>query len=206
MITIHDFPGGARGLRAAWLCEEMGLTHAFVPISFPPSEAYRRLNPLGTVPYLEDGSVSMSESVAILLYLTGRYGPTDLLPPADDDRYAQVLQFTVFGEAALSAAMNPLLAVRYGAPDADKPNWSAKGIERRLNDAISHLADSVGERAYLVGDSLSLADISVATALQIWERGLGKVLPDRLAAYRDRLLDRPAYIRAADSHTPRATD
>ena len=30
-IKIYDFPHGARGLRVAWLCEEMRLAHTFVP-------------------------------------------------------------------------------------------------------------------------------------------------------------------------------
>jgi glutathione S-transferase len=44
VIKIYDFPHGARGLRVAWLCEEMGLAHAFVPVGFPPDSNYRALN------------------------------------------------------------------------------------------------------------------------------------------------------------------
>lgn len=61
MIKIYDFPHGARGLRASWLCEEMGLAHSFVPVGFPPDGSYRALNRFGTVPFLQDGNVSMSE-------------------------------------------------------------------------------------------------------------------------------------------------
>jgi glutathione S-transferase len=180
MIRIYDFPNGARGLRVAWMCEEMGLAHSFVAVHFPPDEAYRQINPLGTLPYLQDDSVSMSESVAMMLYLAQRYGPTGLLPAPDDDRFGKVLQFTLFGEAALSSPMTPLLAVRFGAPDDQKRNWSASGIEHRLGKAISYLADEVGDRHFIVGAELSLADISIATALQIWERGVAKTLPSVL--------------------------
>ena len=69
MIKIYDFPHGARGLRVAWLCEEMGLAHTFVPVGFPPDRSYRALNPFGTVPFLQDGHVSMSESVAMMSYI-----------------------------------------------------------------------------------------------------------------------------------------
>jgi glutathione S-transferase len=97
MINIYDFPHGARGLRAAWLCEEMGLAHTFVPVGFPPDVNYRELNPFGTVPFLQDDDVSMSESVAIMLYIAEKYGPTDALPRVDDERFAKVLQFTLLG-------------------------------------------------------------------------------------------------------------
>jgi glutathione S-transferase len=86
VINVYDFRHGARGLRVAWLCEEMGLAHTFVPVDFPPDSNYRELNPFGTVPFLRDGSVSMSESVAMMLYIAQKYGPTDALPPVDDER------------------------------------------------------------------------------------------------------------------------
>ena len=76
MIVIHDFPHGARGLRVAWLCEEMGLSYAMKPVGFPPDGNYRSLDPFGTVPFLQDGDVSMSESIAMLFYVAQKYGPT----------------------------------------------------------------------------------------------------------------------------------
>ena len=130
MIVVHDFPHGARGLRVAWLCEEMGLPYTIKHVGFPTDGAYRALNPFGTVPFLQDGKVSMSESVAMLFYLAQRYGPTDTLPWKDgDEHHARVLQFTLFGEAALASPMTPLLTERFGAPAEHKRNWSTVGIE-----------------------------------------------------------------------------
>ena len=203
MITIYDFPSGARGLRVAWLCEEMGLHYTMMHIGFPPDNAYRALNPFGTVPFLQDGSVAIAESIAIMLYVAQKYGPTDILPRADDGRFAKVLQFTLFGEASLSSPMTPLLAARFGAPDDQKRNWSAVGAESRLKGAIDRLGDEVGERAFLVGSGLTLADISVVTALRIWTRGLGRDLPENLRLYCERLQDRPACKRAVLAHTKR---
>jgi glutathione S-transferase len=200
MIKLYDFPHGARGLRAAWLCEEMGLAHTFVPVGFPPDSNYRALNPFGTVPFLQDGDVSMSESVAMMFYIAQKYGPTDVFPPVDDERFAKVLQFTLLGEASLSSPMTPLLAVRFGAPADQKRNWSAVGIEARLKGTIDRLGDDLGDREFLVGPGLTLADISVATALRIWSRGVGQDLPATLQTYCERLLDRPACKRAMAGH------
>jgi glutathione S-transferase len=196
VINLYDFPHGARGLRVAWLCEEMGLVHTFVPVGFPPDSNYRELNPFGTVPFLQDGNVSMSESVAMMFYIAQKYGPTDALPLVDDERFAKVLQFTLLGEASLSSLMTPLLAARFGAPDDKKRNWSAVGIESRLKGTVDRIRDELGDREFLVGPSLTLADISVATALRIWSRGVGQDLPATLQAYYERLLDRPACKRA----------
>jgi glutathione S-transferase len=200
VIKIYDFPHGARGLRAAWLCEEMGLAHTFVPVSFPPDQSYRALNPFGTVPFLHDGNVSMSESIAMMFYIAQKYGPTDALPTVDDERFAKVLQFTLFGEASLSSLMTPLLAVRFGAPDDQKRNWSAVGIESRLKGTVDRIGDELNDREFLVGSGLTLADISVVTALRIWGRGVGQELPATLSAYCERLQQRPACVRALAAH------
>jgi glutathione S-transferase len=200
VIKIYDFPHGARGLRVAWLCEEMRLAHTFVPVSFPPDRSYRALNPFGTVPFLQDGNVSMSESVAMMFYIAQKYGPTDTLPAVGDERFAKVLQFTLLGEASLSSLMTPLLAVRFGAPNDQKRNWSAVGIESRLKGTVDRLRDELSDREFLVGSSLTLADISVATALRIWSRGVGQDLPATLQAYCERLQERPGCKRAMGAH------
>ena len=200
MIKLYDFPHGARGLRVAWLCEEMGLAYTFVPISFPPDRGYRALNSFGTVPFLQDGNVSMSESVAMMFYLAQKYGPTATLPKADDDRFAKVLQFTLLGEASLSSLMTPLLAARFGAPNDQRRNWSAVGIESRLKGIIDRIGDELAGREFLVGSSLTLADISVATALRIWSRGVGQDLAATLQTYCERLQGRPACKRAMAAH------
>jgi glutathione S-transferase len=178
----------------------MGLAHAFVPVGFPPDSNYRALNPFGTVPFLQDGYVSMSESVAIMFYITQKYGPTDVLPTGDDERFAKVLQFTLLGEASLSSPMTPLLAARFGAPADQKRNWSVVGIESRLKGTVDRLRDELGDRKFFVGSSLTLADISVATALRIWSSGVGQDLPATLQAYCGRLQERPACKRAMEAH------
>lgn len=160
----------------------MGLPYAMKPVSFPTDNAYRSLNPFGTVPFLQDGEISMTESIAMLFYVAQQYGPTDMLPSNADSRHARVLQFTLFGEATLATPMSPLLAERFGAPNDQKRNWSAVGIESRLKSNLDHLSDQLGDREFLVGDSLTLADISVVTPLRIWMRGLGQDVPRR---YRD---------------------
>jgi glutathione S-transferase len=197
MITIHNFARGARGMRVAWACEEMGLPYRRETVTYPPSAAYLALNPLGSVPFLQDeGGVAINESVAMLLYLAERYGPTPLLPAKSDPAFARVLQLTVFGEATLGAGMNPLMMTKFAAPDADKNNWLVRRLEPRVTQGVDLVADLLGDKPYLAGDAFTLADISVSTALDMWKGALGKAVPDTLAAWRARLAARPAYQRA----------
>ena len=205
MIRIYNFARGARGLRLFWQCEEMGLPYEIETVSFPPSAGYRAKNPLGSVPFLEDDGVAINESVAIMLYLAQKYGPTPLLPNNGDPRLARVLQMTVFGETSIGAVLNPLMEAHFSAPDADKRNWSVLAMESRVERALSYVAGALGDGPYLAGAELTLADICVGTTLGIWRGALGKSLPDELVIYRERLAARPAYQRARDAQSARNT-
>lgn len=204
MITIHNFPRGARGIRVFWVCEEMGLPYRAEALSYPVGAAYRALNPMGSVPFLEDeGGVAINESVAQILYLADRYGPTPLLPADDAAARARVIQLTIFGETALGAYMNPLMMTKFGAPaDTDKTNWTVGAIEVRIADALSFVAGLLGDKPYLVGDAFTLADISISTALDMWKGAVGKPVPDALAPWHERVRARQAYQRAAKAQKP----
>jgi glutathione S-transferase len=201
MIRIYNFARGARGLRVMWQCEEMGLPYQVETVSFPPDAAYRARHALGSVPFLEDADgVAIGESVAMMLYLAQRYGPTPLLSAADPAALARVLQMAVFGEAAIAAEMNPLLAARFVAPEADKRNWSVRAQEARVERALGYVADRLGQEPYVAGATFTLADISVGPALGMWRGALGRALPEALVAYHARLAARPAYQRARANH------
>jgi glutathione S-transferase len=205
MIKIYNFNRGARGVRAMWVCEEMGLSYQTETFGFPPPASYRALNPLGSVPFLEDdGGVAINESVAMMLYLADRYGPTPLLPAKTDPALARVLQMTVFGETALGAPMNTLMAAHFMAPDADKQNWSVRGTTERVEQAIAYVENILGDQLYLAGNDVTLADISVTTAFGMWKGALGKSISDKILAYRERLAARPAYQRAQQQASGKA--
>jgi glutathione S-transferase len=205
MIRIHNFERGARGLRAIWVCEEMDLGYEVLFVPFPPSDAYRSLHPLGSVPFLEDGDVAISESIAIMLYLAQRYGPTPLLPASHEPALASVLQMTVFGETAIGMSLNPLLEATYAAPEPEKRNWSVIAQEKRVEHAIRFVDEKLGSQPFLAGERFSLADISVACALALWRGPLGKTLSDNLAAYRERMMARPGFVRALGRASAPAT-
>lgn len=196
MITIHNFPRGARGVRVAWLCEEMNLPYAVEKVTFPTDAAYRALNPLGSVPFLVDGDVRINESVAMLIHLAQRYGPTPLLPPPADPAHGRAIQMTVFSEATLGAGLNVLMAARFAAPDADKENWSVKFQRDRNDSALAYAEGVMAGDAYFAGSAFTIADIAMATALTMRRGALGAEVPPGLAPWLERVLARPAYTRA----------
>lgn len=199
MITIHNFARGARGLRVTWLCEEMALPYRVAVVAVPADDTYRKLNPLGSVPFLEDNGVAINESAAMLLYLAERYGPTPLLPDKDDPILGRVLQMLVFSEASIGAHLNVLMQALFTAPEDQKRNWSVLASEARVEQALAYINGVLGTQPYLSGERFTLADIAISTSLGMWRGALGKSLADNLAAYQGRLSERPAYQRARDA-------
>lgn len=195
MIKIYNFSRG-RGIRPIWLCEEMGLPYRIEAVSFPPSDAYRAVNPLGQVPFLEDEGCAINESVAMLLYLAEKYGPTPLLPAKTAPTFARVIQMTVFGEATLGASLNPLLIDHFVIPEKDKGGALVQMIKGRVEQQVAFVDKVLGDGPFLAGKDFTIADISVVYALGLWGAPLGKPLGEKLSAYMQRAMSRPAYERA----------
>jgi glutathione S-transferase len=195
MLKIFDFLRGARGLRSAWLCEEMGVRYEFTPVTFPPQPEYVAINPSGRVPYLRDGDVGMGESIAMMLYVAERFGPTDLLP-REPALLARVLELTIFGEASLAAHMDVLLAVKFGGAPGGSGGWSEGVARSQLQRSMQHVMTALAAGPMICGDRFTMADISIATALYILRGALQQDLPAPLIVYLDLVQSRAAYLNA----------
>ena len=191
----------SRSLRVVWLCEEMGVPYEVSRVSLrAPDEALLAVNPLGSVPVLEDGGgVRLIESVAILLYIAGRYGPTPLALQPDDPDYAPYLQWLIAGEAAIGVPGNMLMYDRYRAPDAEKGGYLARACEQKLDRAFAMMAEGLGRGPWMAGERFTLADISAGYGIGVAQAFLGLTdrVPRPVADYYARLSERPAFRRAA---------
>jgi glutathione S-transferase len=85
MITVF---GEGRGFRVVWLLEEMGLAYRLRPVDLlagvEKDAEFLAINPAGFIPAIQDGDVTMVESIAIMQYVMARYGPTSLAPDPHD--------------------------------------------------------------------------------------------------------------------------
>jgi glutathione S-transferase len=117
-----------RSLKVLWMLEEMGLPYEVESMEFPPAlstPGYRQVNPIATVPALEDGGVLIFESTAILEYIAARHGPTDLAAAPDAPNYPVYLDYLQFGEATMAAPLTSLVRTKFQAPEDEKDNWTA---------------------------------------------------------------------------------
>ena len=197
MLRIYHVPR-TRSLRVIWLCEEMGVPYEVKTEVFgQPSPEFLEANPLGAFPGIRDGDVLMGESTAIMQYVTETYGPTKLALRADHPRFADYLQFLTFGEASLSAYMNPVIATQFGAPEGQKENFTVEAAKGMFIRRLGAVEKKLEKGDYLAGD-FTAADISVGYALGLGEGfGLGERYSAPIKAYSERLRARPAFQAAA---------
>ena len=76
MLKLHFAPN-SRASRIMWLLEELELPYELNRMDFSPkdlkSDEHRARHPLGRVPVLDDGEISIYESGAIVEYILERH-------------------------------------------------------------------------------------------------------------------------------------
>jgi glutathione S-transferase len=196
MLKIFHAPR-SRSFRIVWLCEEMGVPYESVAVNFrDPSPEFLAVNPLKSLPVLQDGEVSMIESVAMMLYIMAKYGPTDLALKAEDPGYANYLQFLLFGEAGLAMYGNPLVATKFLAPEDKRDNWTAEYLKNTFAKRLGFVETNLGDSPYIAGDRFTAADMSVGYSIGMAGFAADIELSPKLKSYHERLKSRPAYQRA----------
>ena len=117
------------------------------------------------MPGFTDGDFGISDSTAIVTYIDAKHPEVPLIP-ADPANRARAIWFDEFADTILTAAAGPIFFNRIVSPKfMGKPGddaAAAKG-EADMIPVCQYLESVIRPSGYLVGDSLTLADISVAS-------------------------------------------
>ena len=197
MITVF---GEGRGFRVFWLMEEMGVPHRLRPVDLiagvENDPEFLAINPAGFIPALQDGEVTMVESIAIMQYLMCCYGPTPLAPDPHDPAFPTYLQFLHLGEAGLAMSMYIAVVSRNLAPEAERQNWGARKALEIFESRLGLVTRQLARSPYVAGDKFTAADISVTYALEFAQRNRFYTFGTVVQAYLARTTARDAYKRA----------
>lgn len=200
MITVF---GEGRGFRVVWLLEEMGLPYRLRDVDLlagvENDAEFLKINPAGFIPAIRDGDVTMVESIAIMEYLLGRYGPTTLAPGAQDAAFPAYQQFLHLGEAGLAASIYFVSGARNIAPHSQRDNWSARQALDVFTTRLTLVTHRLEHAPFMAGDVFTAADISVGYALEMARKNAGVLLGDAEQAYMARLRERRGYQRALEA-------
>ena len=198
MLRLYYAPG-ACSMAAHIVLEEGGEAYEAKRVDLAKGEqrsaAYLKINPQGRVPALQlDSGEAVSENTAILPFLGKRYGlwPKD---PVAEARAMSTIGF--FAASVHSAHAHISRPERYASDSAHYRNIQETG-RKAFHDYLKQIDARLAGRQWL-GEDYSVLD---PYALVFYTWGVRRELPmaelKGYAAFKDRMLERPAVRRVVE--------
>jgi glutathione S-transferase len=121
---------------------------------------YRKLNPNGRVPTIEDGGYVLWESNSIMRYLAMKYGGAALYP-AEPATRASVDRWLDWQLSVMVPADVPIFFGTIRTPPDKHDKAAIAAGAKKLAEVHKILDAALEGKSYLVGDRLTLADIAL---------------------------------------------
>lgn len=181
-------------------CAEKGIEVEVKPTGSPNFDpGFLEASPFRKMPGFRDGDFALADSSAIVHYLEAKY-PDKPLIPADPELRGKTIWYEEFSDTVLVTCggkifYNLVVAPRFlGLPGDEEAARQAELNELPpILDYLERVAP--GDGGYLVGDTLTLADIAVASPFANFRHTDTRVDPGkypRTVTYVDRILARPS--------------
>jgi glutathione S-transferase len=196
MIKLHGIPR-SRAMRSLWMLEELGVPYENVKVSFindSRKPEYLKLNPNGHIPTLQDGDLTLWESLAINLYLARKYDK-GLWPKTVEDE-GRAFQWSIWAMTELEEPLLTVLLNRVFYPEAQRDAKKADDAAERFKQPLGVLDGALKGRQWLAGNAFTVADLNVASVLS-WAplAGLDLGSASNAQAWLGRSTARPALGR-----------
>ena len=148
---------------------------------------YTTINPKGYVPALTlDSGETLSENIAILDWIAHQNA---VLKPSGPMGHTHLLEALAYISTEIHKAFKPF----FSGASVDEKTKAGETILKRM----SYFADTM-QGPFLFGEDVSVADAYLFVML-LWARRNGLDVPPKLAAFRDRMMERPA-VQTAMKH------
>jgi glutathione S-transferase len=198
----------SRTIRAHWALHELGLDFECRPIRPRSGETetaeFTALSARQKIPLLQDDDLVLTESAAIITYLSDTYGQDNnrLVPTAPRDR-ARCLEWCFFVISELDATSLYVMRrhgdLRHIYGEAPSANEAAAAYFQKQMRTVERALEPGPQ--YILGDRFTAADILLSTCVT-WAVRYGVPVTDTVAAYNTRATSRPSYAKAQQTNTP----
>lgn len=183
-----------RTLRVLWTLEELGLTYEHVDAA-PRSEAVTRVSPAGKIPVLVADGVALTDSVAIMTYLTDRHCALTFAPGtierARQDSLTQLI-LDEFDALLWTAARHSFIL-----PEERRVPAIKASLEWEFARSQSHMVSRMDPNGpFLMGETITLPDILLAHCCGWAANAKFPITEPRLQDHMAMMRARPSFSRA----------
>jgi glutathione S-transferase len=194
MMKLYSMVPADSGAKVRWLLNELGQNFEDVRLSYSAgdlkTQAYLAKHPLGQVPVLEDGDVTLFESYAIVAYLADKFAENKLAPSPSDIKSRGLYYQWLFFSIATVEDFFARYARRPDMKDEYLKDWGDY-ITQKIKMILTAVEKQLGTGEYILG-SFSAVDICLGCALaSVAEEKFFLEYP-LVQAYHQRLVARPA--------------
>ena len=198
--------GTSRTIRAHWALIELNLSYKTEIIRTRTTDtetaAFKSVNPRQKIPVLQDGTLTMGESAAIVTYLAESYSTAQVnLIPDNPKARAKYFEWMSFICMELDATSLYVLRRHWSLPEiyGDSPvaNKASEEYFNRMITAADKLKNP--KQKYLLETGFSGVDILMTTTLK-WAIDYNQKIPNDFMEYLDHMVNRPGYIAALEAN------
>lgn len=212
MITIHGVPLSVHTRKAIVTAILKKMDYKFevvipvVPGNPPPN--WGSLSPTGMIPAMQDGDFTLADSNAICLYMEKKQ-PAPPILPSDIREYGRALWFDAYaGGTIFRHVVHPLFHQTVVNPNIKQVPSDKAVIDDVLNNVqpkvLSYLESQIDGK-YLVGNTLTLADIAIVSNFIVYQYigyKLDAAKYPKLVKYVKDIAATDAYRKALDDEKP----
>ena len=198
--------GTSRTIRAHWALIELNLSYKTEIIRTRTTDtetaAFKSVNPRQKIPVLQDGTLTMGESAAIVTYLAESYSTEQVrLIPDNPKARAKYFEWMSFICMELDATSLYVLRRHWSLPEiyGDSPvaNKASEEYFNRMITAADKLKNP--KQKYLLETGFSGVDILMTTTLK-WALDYNQKIPTNFMEYLDQMGNRAGYIAALEAN------
>jgi glutathione S-transferase len=206
MVKIWGRVNSVNVKKALWAAEELGLKYervdAGLHFGVNNTAEYKRINPTGLVPTIDDDGFTLWESHAIVRYLAARHGagslwPVDPRARADADRWMD------WTHSFSREFQRPVFWPLVRTPPEQRDRAAIAAAVKKCGEMLAVPESVLSRQPYLGGKQFTMGDIPLGCHIQLWMRLPLSKLSERpklpgVEAWFARLCERPAYGRIVD--------
>ena len=177
-MKLYDYELSGNCYKLRLLMSFLGVDYESEAIDFYPgqqhkSPEFRRINPLGQLPVIDDDGLILRDAQAILVYMASKYDRNGTwYPTGDPALLGQITQWLAFADGITATASAARLhdGMFYSHLNAEDARTGAYKLFRILDEHL-FFAENAGQKWICSSDHPTIADIACFPYVMLSEEG-----------------------------------